>query len=966
MVLFMRVAIGLLIATCSTLGGTASPKLPIMFERNVGQSDPAVRFICRRPSGATLLLRDSGAVFQGRGFNIAMTLIGADPHAHPNALGMLPGHVNYLFGTAPEPLANIPVFSHVEYRYVYPGISLLFYSNGNDLEYDFAVDSEADVSAIRLRFTGMSRFSIDDQGALLFETPTGKLHHAPPNVYQIRKGRKVVLPSRYRILEGGDIGFEVGTHDRSSPLVVDPAITFSTYLGGHGGDAGVAVTTDAFRNVYLTGWTELPDMPAAVTLGSPHGIDIFVAKLNASDLSLAYLTYIGGESDDRPAGIAVDSAGSAILAGTTHSRTFPTYAAARSTLSGTQDAFVLKLSPTGASLLFSTFWGGTGANTASGVALDTTGSIYVVGTTDSTAFPTRNPLQAANAGKQDAFLTKFDSTGAPQYSTYLGGAGDDFGMAVAVDAGGNPFVAGGTYSVNFPVLHPLQSTNAGGEDAFLVKIAASGGGLIYGTYIGGDHGDSAAPETATGVAVDRSGSAYVTGVTSSPNFPTSSGVQTIYGGGATDAFICRVNTGGTKLLYSTYVGGSSTDYATAITLNGAGTTYITGYTVSPDFPIVSATQTTRGGDYDAFVTGILPNGAALTFSTYLGGSAADAANGIAVDVLGRMYVVGQTLSGDLPLRGALQTYRSGIMDSFVTAFDIGIRSGSAVNYSVAFPLPNGPNNFYLAYILFLPTPNIVWYTAKGSCLIEYNRISNGMRLINDPGTDWLGPISGVPLTQGGSLTNSQCTVNIAQSSVQISPTALMFNVTVAFNPNLKGFLGVFMQSLDVTGVWTGMNQIADWTAFPITTPAAGPYIQPASQVWGVGSSATLTVTAGHTSGVSALSMFHVLISDAIVGGTPCQIVYFPATGKLNLINDTGTALVSPSGISPGSGVLSNSRCSVNGAGFSANSSGQTVSLTLPMSFSTSAFAGTKNIYVNAFDNWGSLTHWVQAGTWVVR
>ena len=332
----------------------------------------------------------------------------------------------------------------------------------------------------------------------------------------------------------------------------------------------------------------------------------------------------------------------------------------------------------------------------------------------------------------------------------------------------------------------------------------------------------------------------------------------------------------------------------------------------------------------------------------------------------RMYVAGQTLSADLPLRGAVQTVRSGIMDSFVTAFDIGVRTGSAVSYSVAFPLPNGPNKFYLAYILFLPTPNIVWYTAKGSCLIEYNRISNGMRLINDPGTDWLGPVSGVPLSQGGSLTNSQCTVNIAQSSVQINSTTLMFNVAVAFNPNFKGLLGVFMQSLDVTGVWSGMDQISDWTGFPITTPAPGPYIPPSSQIWGVGSSATFTVKAGHTSGTSAISMFHVLISDAILGGTPCQIVYFPSSGKLNLINDTGTALVSPSGIGPGSGVLANSRCSVNGAGFSVSSSGQTVSLTLPVSFSAVTFGGAKKIYVNAFDNWGSLTHWVQAGNWIVR
>ena len=294
-------------------------------------------------------------------------------------------------------------------------------------------------------------------------------------------------------------------------------------------------------------------------------------------------------------------------------------------------------------------------------------------------------------------------------------------------------------------------------------------------------------------------------------------------------------------------------------------------------------------------------------------------------------------------------------------------SGSNGTFTAVFTHSRGSSQLYLGYILFLPTSNVVWYTAKGSCLIEYNRISNGMRLIDDPGTGWLGPISGVPLgLNAGTLSNSQCTVNLSGASASIGPSTMTVTVPVTFKNAVSPVMGTFLQAADVKDNWTGMTQFGNW-ALSSGTARSGPSVTAIASSATTGSSAVYSIGAGHTGGVPALSMIHLLVSDRILGGVPCQAIYFPSSNTLNLINDTGTQLISNGGVVPGTpGSLANSRCSINTGQASRTIVGTSVTVTLPMSFQPGTFGGLKNVYVNVFDNYGLLTHWVQGATMTVQ
>jgi hypothetical protein len=391
------------------------------------------------------------------------------------------------------------------------------------------------------------------------------------------------------------------------------------------------------------------------------------------DPVLAYSTYLGGSGDDFGLGIAVDGAGSAYVTGQTLSTNFPTTSGAAQTTKagGFSDVFVTKLDATGSAFLYSTYLGGSDFDFSLGIAVDGAGSAYVTGATRSTDFPTTSgAAQTTNAGSVDAFLAKLDATGsALLYSTYLGGSSDDGGRGIAVDGAGSAYVTGDTSSTDFPATSgAAQTTNAGGQDAFVTKLNASGSALLYSTYLGGSSG-----EVGQGIAVDGAGRAYMTGSTQSTDFPTTSGAaQTIYAGGFFDAFVTKLDATGSVLLYSTYLGGSGDDVGLGIAVDGAGSAYVTGQTFSSNFPTTSgAAQTTHaGGIADAFVTKLDASGSALLYSTYLGGSGFDIGQGIAVDGAGRVYVTGDTSSTNFPTTsGAAQTTHAGSFDAFVAKIE---------------------------------------------------------------------------------------------------------------------------------------------------------------------------------------------------------------------------------------------------------------------------------------------------------
>src|SRR5262245_47349430 len=453
-------------------------KLPMRFELNQGQTDSQVKFIARgpgyglflTPAEATLRLRfaDRGlrieevnnasitkitqSAIQGSQSDVLrMKLAGAHPDPRIRGVDELPGKTNYFTGQDQSRWrAQVPSFARVKYENVYKGVDLVYYGNQGQLEYDFIVAPGADPSEIRLAFEGAEKMEIDANGDLALRTPAGLLRQRKPQVYQEVNGTRLEIPSRYRILDprssilDPQVAIEVGYYDTTRPLIIDPVLVYSTYLGGSGIDEGSSVAVDAAGQVYVAGFTESPDFPLANAAQSSAGggQDAFVAKLNATGTQLIYATYLGGSGQDNAVSIAADAAGNAYVTGFTSSPNFPALNAVQPARKGAFNSFVTKLNASGA-VAYSTYLGGSRADFASSVTMDAAGYVYVAGITTSTDFPMANALQPAFGGISDAYVTKLDPSGARLiFSTYFGGAATDGATSVAVDAAGNVYVAG--------------------------------------------------------------------------------------------------------------------------------------------------------------------------------------------------------------------------------------------------------------------------------------------------------------------------------------------------------------------------------------------------------------------------------------------------------------------------------------------------------------------------------------------
>ena len=641
-------------------------RLPLYFMANRGQVNDKVLFYEKGPGHATFFTRKS----------IVMSLRGADgkinrtgheaararalPGKSPagsaagvrssflevRMLGMnkdvriapaeaQSGKVNYFIGNDPGKWRmNIPTYGAVLYKNAYPGIDVKFYGNNRQLEYDIIVKPGADPSRVRFRYSGAKDVHVTAGGDLAIELAGGRLAFKKPLIYQELDGRRVLRQGKFAVRRdkremtvlnasdktgpaGAKLGaftcrFDIGAYDRKSPLVIDPVLIYSTYFGGSADNEADALAVDSSGNIYVTGITTSTDFPVkngaqAAYAGGTTFGDVFVTKIAAGGASLVYSTYLGGTGNDWGSHIAVDGAGNAYVTGGTYSIDFPLQKALNSSLAGGEDAFVAEIAAGGQSLV---------------------------------------------------------------YSTYLGGSDDDEAWGIAVDSSGNAYVAGLTLSSDFPTKNAFQANPGGGantEDAFVAEIAAGGQSLVYSTYLGGT-GDDAA----YGIALDSTGNAYVTGLTLSSDFPTKNAIQPKFAGGTMygDAFVTEVAVGGASLVYSTYLGGSRDDWADAIAVDGAGNAYVAGVTLSTDFPVKNAVQSANGGGYDAFVTKIAAGGASLVYSTYLGGSGDDAAYGIAVDGSGNAYLAGWTDSTAFPTVNALRpAFAGGDYDAFIAEIE---------------------------------------------------------------------------------------------------------------------------------------------------------------------------------------------------------------------------------------------------------------------------------------------------------
>jgi hypothetical protein len=538
----------------------------------------------------------------------------------------------------------------------------------------------ADPSTIKLRFDGAQAITLDEAGNLLLRTAGGEMIQRRPVVYQEAGKTRREVACRYVLIEDKEssrtsrdartenrskvVGLEVGAYDAARPLIIDPVLVYSTYLGGGGGEEGTSIAVDQAGNAYVTGFTDSLDFhgPGSAQANLAGREDAFVVKLDPSGDRILYSTYIGGEGQDNGSSIVVDSAGNAYVTGFTDSAAFPALDGVQPAAGGAVDGFIAKLNPSGG-LVYSTHLGGSSVEYGSGIALDPAGNLCVSGVSASPDFPVVNAIQGELNGECDLYVAKLNAAGTQLiYSTYLGGSGDDLATSIAADGSGNLYVTGITASADFPTANPLQATHRGGLfDAFVMKLDPEGRRLVYSTYLGGDRLDEAFR-----IAVDSAGNACVTGDTDSMNFPTASALQPFNGGG-TDVFIAKLNASGARLIYSTYLGGSGADGGTAIAFGAGGTAHITGFTGSADFPTFDPVQRSFGGGaLDAFVVALSPSGASLDYSTYLGGGATDSGFGIAVDTLGIVHVMGITASGDFPVTaGQQQANGGGASDIFV-------------------------------------------------------------------------------------------------------------------------------------------------------------------------------------------------------------------------------------------------------------------------------------------------------------
>jgi uncharacterized repeat protein (TIGR01451 family) len=691
--------------------------------------------------GSTTRLRKDGIAVRDHGGLVAMNFLGANPN--PEIEGLMPqsGHINYLLGNDTSKWrTNVTNYSRVRYAALYPGIDLIYYGTQRQLEYDLIVAPYADPKAIVMQFDAGNRPRLSPEGDLNLSSD---LRLLKPRAYQEINGIKKEIPTRYTLKSHNRVAFAIAHYDHTLPLIIDPVLSFSTYLGGSSDEHAYAVATDTAGNSYVAGYTASTDFPAttgAYKTANQGGLyDAFVAKYSPTG-ALIHTTYLGGSGDDIAYGIAADSSGNAYITGSTTSTNFPVTAGTfrNAYQGGKSDAFVVKLNAAGNGLLYSTYLGGSGDDIGYSIALDAANEATVAGSTSSSDLPVSTGAYGPSngGGPTDAFVARLNTAGSTLiYSTYLGGAGEDVAYGVAVDSAGNAYVTGYTQSTNFPTTSGVaQRTEAGGYDAFVTVLNPYATAPLYSTLLGGRQQDYG-----VGIAVDSLGNAYITGYTASSDYPSTSGVWQPAKDSGYDAIVTKLTPFGT-IAYSTFLGGNGDDYGLAIAVDPAGNAYITGDTDSTDFPNApDPIQTGATGTVNVFVTQVNATGTALGYSTYLGGSGFETGYGIALDPSGAAYVTGYTVSADFPVTaGSAQGTLAGGSDAFLakitaapvlsigkTADAATVSAGSAMGFTITASNAAAATATATSVVLSDPLPagtGVVWsispaYNGSGTCTI---------------------------------------------------------------------------------------------------------------------------------------------------------------------------------------------------------------------------------------------------------
>ena len=1018
-------------------------KLPLSFEANQGQVSGSVQFLSRGLGYTLFLTGDEAVLSLGRAARaglmpdattlaaeptngdgpgatesvLRMKLIGARAGAAVTGAEELPGKSNYIIGNDPTKWrTNVPNYAKVRYQNVYPGVDLVYYgTQGGQLEYDFVVAPGADPHSIGLSFQGAGKIRVDKAtGDLVLALDGSELRFRKPVVYQevpseVRGPRSEVqdearnssprqstignrqfLDGRFVLTGRNQIGFQVATYDHRAPLVIDPVLLYSTYLGGAKYNIGYRVAVDASGSAYVAGATNSTVFPTTagvfksllnpggcaimVTKGQPKEVftcpDAFVTKLNPTGTQLVYSTYLGGSASDGATGISVDSSGNAYVTGATGSTDFPTTAGAFQTSatdsSARTHAFATKLNPTGSALIYSTYLAGTHDDISTISALDSSGYLYVAGGTSSKDFPTTaGAFQRTITGTSchnyeqtwpcfDGFIAKLNQQGtALVYSTYLGGNNHDGVLGLAVDSTGSAYVTGGTASTNFPLANALQSsfgtapcsgTTLGGNPepcffhAFVTKLNSTGTALDYSTYLGGNGYDAG-----LGIAVDATGAAYVTGATNSTNFPTTAGAaQTTFGGGTcnfgvslsfncSDAFVAKLEPSGTSLAYSTYLGGDSFDLGWAIAVDNAGIAYVVGGTDSLDFPTDATTGNFQGGTCSTDL-------AMFVLSTREAGSNFNCPNAFLTEIdptgstrLFSTYLGGA--SGDLAFSVAVDA-SGGVYMAGSTLSSNFPTSAGALQTSMT-----GHADAFISKFGSPPSVNLSTSALTFAAQVVGTTSGSQQVTLTNTGTSPLTITSVVPSANFGETDNcvgsvsggGSCTINVT-----FSPTATgSLTGTLTITDNNNGVTGS-TQTVDLTG--TGTAPVASVSS-PLTFSGQALGTTSASQV----------VTLSNTTGTAALTIASIAITGtnasafAIASaGTTCSTSSPVAAGGSCTINVTFSPTAT--GTLSGTLTITDNNNGVTGStqtvGLTGTGTAPVASVSSPLTFSGQALGTT--------------------------
>ena len=762
-------------------------------------------------------------------------LAGANPNLKLEPDQRQTGTFNYLTGSDRSRWhTGAHSYRLVTYRDAWKGVDLRLYGIGRDLEQEFVVKPGADPCEIRLALEGARGLSIDRDGSLVIHTAFGDLRQKKPLAYQNENNRRVAVPVSFRIADHRSFSFNIAKYDCARPLVIDPVLLYSTYLGGVHTDLGYAIAVGPNSNAYVTGFTASEDFPVSANAYQPRRKNIgfyvynaFVTEFSAAG-AMIYSTFIGGSTFDYAHAIAIDASGQAVIAGEPASSDYPvTTKAEQSSLGGVSNGFISKLSADGSELVFSTFLGGSGDDRAFGLALDSSGNVYVAGLTGSSNFPvTSGAFQTVFKGgggyggmpdgysppaSTDGFVSKLSADGSTLiYSTYFGGSAFDWIFGIAVDSTGDAYVTGFTGSADLPTLNAAQpGFGAGSSKAFISKFNSAGAQLVYSTFLGGSGHDGG-----QAIVLDAANEAIVTGYTTSADFPTTAeSFQTKYTGSGSDSFVTKLSADGSKLASSTFLGGSAYELPFGEAIDAHGDLFVSGYTSSTDFPTTPNAPIPGAPAVGAgYVSELSPDLSTLMFSTYLGGSTNTNAVGVAVDGQGNIYATGLTGSVDFPVTAnAFQSQYAGETDAFVTAIGNGSlasitpssggNAGSVTAIISGTGFQSGATAALVSGAISIAAEQLS-VSADGSevaAIFELSGATPGTYDVKvaNPGGGTFDLPGGFTVAEGG---GANVSVNLVGRSVvrNNSPSNFFVNVTNSGNDDAYGVLVTFIVSSSVT------------------------------------------------------------------------------------------------------------------------------------------------------------------------